>query len=81
VHAQTREAEIHRSLRQLEQRPEAEELRVVGDRARACTTHLGDIDALPDVVAAVEELHLEQRLAVPQRAFGAKADVPVLIVA
>ncbi len=81
MHPETREAQSRRSLRGLQQAAESEELRVVRNRARACRTHLEDIDVLPDTVAAVEKLHFEQGLAAPQRAFGAKPDVAVLIVA
>src|SRR5262249_43451146 len=79
VHAKAREPDLGRKLRRL-QFAEGEQPGAVLHQASPRRRHLVDVHALADPVAAVEELHLEQRLVAPQRTRWTKTYVAVLII-
>src|SRR5205807_9985528 len=74
VDAKARETEIRGPPRLRHERPELEHRGAVRNRPDAGRTHFEQAHAAVESESAVEELHLEQRAAGPQRARSAKAD-------
>jgi hypothetical protein len=80
VNAETREPGLGRQLAERGVLAEIEHRRAVEDGAHARIADLEQVHAPIEVEAAMEELHLEHRLAPPDRVGRAIADVAVLVV-